>query len=75
MGSTRRSSLYDFLPFDEMLWIFEAGPEYLRAGWFIESLVTVTQVILVIGTAANPLMSRPTRLLPVSVVGAVFAGL
>jgi Mg2+-importing ATPase len=31
------SSVYDFLTFGVMLWIFNAGPELFRAGWFIES--------------------------------------
>ena len=48
------SSLYDFLTFGVMLWVFQAGPEMFRAGWFIESLATQTLVIFVIRTAGNP---------------------
>ena len=55
------SSLYDFLTFGVMLWIFHAGPELFRAGWFIESLATQTLVIFVIRTAGNPFKSRPSR--------------
>ena len=57
------SSLYDFLTFGVMLWVFHAGPELFRAGWFIESLATQTLVIFVIRTAGNPFKSRPSRAL------------
>ena len=69
------SSLYDFLTFGVMLWIFQAGPELFRAGWFIESLATQTLVIFVIRTAGNPFKSRPSRPLLLTVVGGVLVGL
>ena len=69
------SSLYDFLTFGVMLWVFHAGPELFRAGWFIESLATQTLVIFVIRTAGNPFKSRPSRALVLTVVGGVLAGL
>jgi Mg2+-importing ATPase len=69
------SSVYDFLTFGVMLWIFNAGPELFRAGWFIESLATQTLVIFVIRTAGNPLTSRPSTPLLVTVFGGVLAGL
>ena len=68
------SSVYDFLTFGVMLWIFQAGPELFRAGWFIESLATQTLVIFVIRTAGNPFKSRPSRALLASVVGGVVGG-
>jgi P-type Mg2+ transporter len=58
-----------------MLWMFNAGPELFRAGWFIESLATQTLVIFVIRTAGNPFKSRPSRALVMTVVGGVLAGL
>ena len=58
-----------------MLWLFHAGPELFRAGWFIESLATQTLVIFVIRTAGNPFKSRPSTALLVSVFGGVLAGL
>jgi Mg2+-importing ATPase len=69
------SSIYDFLTFGVMLWIFHAGPELFRAGWFIESLATQTFVIFVIRTAGNPFRSRPSLPLLVSVFGGVALGL
>ena len=58
-----------------MLWVFHAGPELFRAGWFIESLATQTLVIFVIRTAGNPFRSRPSMPLLVSVLGGVGLGL
>src|SRR5207244_3682351 len=69
------SSVYDFLTFGVMLWVFHAGPELFRAGWFIESLATQTFVIFVIRTAGNPFKSRPSKPLLISVFGGVFLGL
>jgi P-type Mg2+ transporter len=69
------SSLYDFATFAVMLWIFKAGPELFRAGWFIESLATQTLVIFVIRTAGNPFKSRPSPALLITVAGGVVAGL
>ena len=69
------SSLYDFLTFGVMLWVFHAGPELFRAGWFIESLATQTFVIFVIRTAGNPFRSRPSKPLLLSVFGGVGLGL
>jgi Mg2+-importing ATPase len=69
------SSLYDFLTFGILLWGFHAGPEMFRAGWFIESLATQTLVIFVVRTAGNPLRSRPSRALMLSVAGSILAGL
>jgi Mg2+-importing ATPase len=69
------SSLYDFLTFGLLLWVFQAGPAMFRAGWFIESLATQTLVIFVIRTAGNPFRSRPSRALVVSVIGSILVAL
>ncbi|HEY7064761.1 MAG TPA: cation transporting ATPase C-terminal domain-containing protein [Chloroflexota bacterium] len=69
------SSLYDFLTFGLMLWVFHAGEELFRTGWFVESLATQTFVIFIIRPAGNPFCSRPSRALTLSVVGSVAAGI
>ncbi|HEX8966282.1 MAG TPA: magnesium-translocating P-type ATPase, partial [Chloroflexota bacterium] len=69
------SSIYDFATFGVMLWLFHAGPELFRAGWFIESLATQTLVIFVIRTDGNPFKSRPSTPLMVTVLGGVLTGL
>ena len=55
------SSIYDFLTFAVMLWVFHAHATLFRSGWFVESLTTQTLVIFVIRTRRVPfLKSRPS---------------
>jgi Mg2+-importing ATPase len=65
------SSIYDFLTFGVLLWVFHAATNapLFHTGWFVESLATQTLVVFVIRTAGNPLKSRPSRAL----LTAVFA--
>jgi len=67
------SSIYDFLTFGVLLWVFHASTNVplFHTGWFLESLATQTLVILVIRTAGNPLKSRPSRPLLISVLAVV----
>jgi Mg2+-importing ATPase len=67
------SSIYDFLTFGVLLWLFHAATNesLFHTGWFVESLATQTLVVFVIRTAANPLKSRPSRPLLVSVLAVV----
>ena len=67
------SSIYDFLTFGVLLWVFHASTNesLFHTGWFVESLATQTLVVFVIRTAANPLKSRPSRLLLISVLAVV----
>jgi Mg2+-importing ATPase len=70
------SSIYDFLTFGVLLWLFHASTNapLFRTGWFVESLVTQTLVVFVIRTAGNPLKSRPSGRLLISVVAISVAG-
>ncbi len=68
------SSIYDFLTFFVLLYVFHASPALFHTGWFVESLATQTLVIFVIRTAANPLRSRPSLPLAVTTIPAVLVG-
>jgi len=58
------SSIYDFLTYGVMLFIFHSSAELFHTGWFIESLCTQTLVIHVIRTGKIPFIeSRPSRFL------------
>ena len=58
------SSIYDFLTYAVMLFIFHAQAELFHTGWFIESLCTQTLVIHIIRTGKIPFIeSRPSRFL------------
>jgi Mg2+-importing ATPase len=70
------SSLYDFLTFGVMLWVFHAHAPLFRSGWFVESLATQSLVVFVIRTRRVPfLRSRPSRPLLVTTIAVVLIGL
>jgi P-type Mg2+ transporter len=68
------SSVYDFLTFGAMLWLFQASEPLFHTGWFVESLATQTLVLFVIRTAGNPLRSRPSVPLALTTVLIVLLG-
>jgi Mg2+-importing ATPase len=58
------SSIYDFMTYGVMLFIFHSSAELFHTGWFIESLCTQTLVIHIIRTGKIPFIeSRPSRFL------------
>lgn len=69
------SSIFDFLTFFILLLVFHAGPVLFHTGWFVESLCTQTLVVFIIRTAGNPLRSRPSRPLMITVLLVVAIGI
>ena len=69
------SSLFDFLTFFALLWLFGASEPMFQTGWFIESLATQSLVIFVIRTRKAPWRSLPHPLLTVLTIGVVLVGL
>jgi Mg2+-importing ATPase len=65
------SSIYDFLTFFVLLRLLHAGEAEFHTGWFVESLATQTLVLFVIRTMENPLRSRPSKPLLITILGAV----
>ncbi|HWB49095.1 MAG TPA: magnesium-translocating P-type ATPase [Stellaceae bacterium] len=65
------SSLFDFLTFGLLLWVFHAGESLFQTGWFIESLATQVLVIFVLRTRGSPLRSRPHPVLAATSIGIV----
>jgi P-type Mg2+ transporter len=67
------SSIYDFLTFGVLLWVFHASTNasLFHTGWFIESLATQTLVVFVIRTAGSPFKSRLSRPLQIGVLAVV----
>lgn len=60
------SSIFDYLTFGALLFVFHASPEEFRTGWFIESLLTELVIALVVRTRRLFFRSRPGTLLLVS---------
>ncbi|PYC87330.1 magnesium-translocating P-type ATPase [Streptomyces tateyamensis] len=69
------SSVFDFVTFGVMLWVFHAGPALFRSGWFVESLATQTLVIFAIRTRRIPFFrSHPSLPLTLAALGVVAVG-
>ncbi len=69
------SSLFDFILFGVMLWVFHAGAAEFRSGWFVESLATQTLVIFAIRTRKVPFFrSHPSLPLALAAVTVVAIG-
>jgi Mg2+-importing ATPase len=66
------SSIFDFLTFATLLFVFRASPEEFRTGWFVESLLTELVIALVVRTRHLFFRSRPGKLLLATTI--VFVG-
>lgn len=69
------SSIFDFLTFFMMLWVFHSSEALFHTGWFVESLATQTLVLFIIRTAGNPLRSRPSLPLAITTILVVCIGI
>ncbi len=70
------SSIFDFVTFFIMLYVFNASESLFRTAWFLESLCTQTLVIFVIRTRVSPFYkNRPSRLLTLSSLSAIVIAL
>ncbi|HMK45141.1 MAG TPA: magnesium-translocating P-type ATPase [Methanocella sp.] len=63
------SSVFDFLTFGVLKLLLNADPGQFRTGWFMESVISASMVVLVIRTRRPFLNSRPSRYL----IGATLA--
>lgn len=69
------SSLFDFLTFGIMWYVFHPTVAQFQTAWFIESLATQTLVIYVIRTRKIPfLQSTPSKWLLISTLSVVIVG-
>ena len=69
------SSVFDFVTFAVMLWVFHSGPAQFRSGWFVESLATQTLIIFAIRTRRVPFFrSHPSLPLTLAALGVVTVG-
>lgn len=69
------SSLFDFLTFAVLLFLFRADEMLFHTGWFVESLVTQCLVVFVIRTARAPWRWLPSPALALNVLAIVLIGL
>ena len=62
------SSIFDFLTFGVLLFLLKASPTEFRTGWFVESVVSASLVVLVIRTRRSFFRSTPSRYLLVATI-------
>ena len=60
------SSLFDFLTFGALVFVFNASPEEFRTTWFLESMATQILVIFIIRTNGRPWQNLPEPVLAAS---------
>lgn len=66
------SSVYDFITYALMYYVFRAQPALFQAGWFIESLATQVLVVFVIRTSRSPFYkSKPGKWLLATCISVV----
>jgi Mg2+-importing ATPase len=54
------SSVFDYLTFGALLFILHAAPDRFRTGWFLESVVSASLIVLVIRSRKPFFKSRPS---------------
>jgi P-type Mg2+ transporter len=57
------SSVFDYLTFGALLLLLRAQPEQFRTGWFMESVISASLVVLVVRTRQSILNSKPGKYL------------
>jgi P-type Mg2+ transporter len=57
------SSVFDYLTFGVLLLLLHAQPEQFRTGWFIESTMSASLVVLIVRTRQSILHSKPSKYL------------
>ena len=67
------SSFFDFLTFGVLLLVLHASPTQFRTGWFIESVVSASLIVLVIRSRQPFFRSRPATMLLAATLAVVAA--
>jgi Mg2+-importing ATPase len=62
------SSLFDFLTFGALLFLLRANVDHFRTGWFMESVVSASLIVLVIRTRQPFFKSKPSTPLWIATV-------
>jgi Mg2+-importing ATPase len=57
------SSIFDYLTFGALLLLLHAQPEQFRTGWFLESVISASLVVLVVRTRQSIFHSKPGKYL------------
>jgi Mg2+-importing ATPase len=69
------SSIFDYLTFGALIFIFKSGAQQFRTAWFTESVISACLIVLVIRTRKPFFLSRPSRQLAIANMAVVAATL
>ncbi len=62
------SSIFDFATFGILLVALQAGQDEFRTGWFVESVVSASMIVLVVRSPYSIFKSRPGKYLTIAVL-------
>lgn len=62
------SSAFDYLTFAALIFILHATPAQFRTGWFLESVISATLIVLVIRTRKPFYRSKPGKYLLIATI-------
>lgn len=65
------SSIFDYLTFGALLLLLHAQPEQFRTGWFLESVISASMVVLVVRTRQSIFDSKPGKYLLMATLATV----
>jgi Mg2+-importing ATPase len=65
------SSVFDYLTFAALIFLLHANPAQFRTGWFMESVISASIIVLVIRTRQSILTSKPGKYLLMSTIAIV----
>ena len=65
------SSVFDYATFGVLLWVFDADATAFRTGWFLESVISATLIVLVVRTRRRITSSLPSVPLVLATAGVV----
>ncbi len=66
------SSVFDYLTFGSLILLLHADPEQFRTGWFLESVLSASLVVLVVRTRQSIFKSKPGKYLLTATLATVF---
>jgi len=69
------SSVFDYLTFGALIFLLHANPAQFRTGWFMESVISASIIVLVIRTRQSILASQPGKYLLMSTIAIVMVTL
>ncbi|MEG4286433.1 magnesium-translocating P-type ATPase [Microcoleus sp. A006_D1] len=69
------SSVFDYLTFGALIFLLHANPAQFRTGWFMESVISASIIVLVIRTRQSILTSKPGKYLLMSTIAIVMIAL